>query len=58
MNRCSIWNRLVFVLNLCLQALKSYGLLSRVMHEERKERRKMMVDDMQLQTVLYPVFLL
>ena len=37
MNRCSIWNRLVFVLNLCLQALRSYGLLSKVMHEERKK---------------------
>ena len=36
MNHCSIWNRLVFVLNLCLQAFKSYGLLFRVMREERK----------------------
>ena len=57
MNHCSIWNRLVFVLNLCLQALKGYGLLYRVMHEERK----MMVGDMQLQTDLrikVPVFLL
>ena len=49
MNRCSIWYRLVFVLNLCLQAFKSYGLLFRGMHEERK----MMVGDMQLQTALY-----
>ena len=48
MNRCSIWNRLVFVLNLCEQALKSYGILSRVMHEERE----MVVGDMQLQTAL------
>ena len=46
MNRCSIWYRLVFVLNLCLQAFKSYGLLFRGMHE----KRKMMVGDMQLQT--------
>ena len=36
MNRCSIWNRLVFVRNLCLQAFKSYGLLFRVIGEERK----------------------
>ena len=48
MNRCSIWNRLVFVLNLCQQAFKSYDLLLRVMHEERK----MVVADMQLQTAL------
>ena len=41
MNHCSIWYRLVFVLNLCLQAFKSYGLLFRGMHEERK----MMVGD-------------
>ena len=36
MNRCSIWDRLVSVLSLCKQPFKSYDLLSRVMHEERK----------------------
>ena len=46
MNRCSIWNRLVFVLNLCLKAFKSYGLLFRDIREERK----MIVCDMQLKT--------
>ena len=46
MNRCSIWNRLVFVLNLYQQAFKSYGLLSRVLHKERI----MMVGNMQLLT--------
>ena len=46
MNRCPIWNRLVFVLNLCLKAFKSYGLLFRVIREERK----MIVCDMQLKT--------
>ena len=38
MNWHSIWNRLVFVLNRCQQTFKSYGLLSRVMHEKRKWR--------------------
>ena len=34
MNRCAIWNS--FVLNLCQQQVfRSYGLLSRVMYEER-----------------------
>ena len=46
MNRCSIWYRLVFVLNLCLKAFKSYGLLFRDIREERK----MIVCDMQLKT--------
>ena len=46
MNRCSIWNRLVFVLNLCLKAFKSYGLLFRDIREERK----MIVCDMQIKT--------
>ena len=36
MNCCFIWNRLVFVLNLCHLAFKSYGLLSRGMHEEKE----------------------
>ena len=50
MNRCSIWNKLVFALNLCLQVIKRYGLLSRVMHEERKK----MVGNMQLQSYKSP----
>ena len=49
MNRCSIWNRLVFVLNPCPQAFKSYGLLFRVIREEKK----MIIGNMQLKTVLY-----
>ena len=48
MNRCSIWNTLAFVLNLYQLAFKSYGLIFRVTHEERK----MVVGDMQLQTAL------
>ena len=43
----TIWNRLAFVLNLCQQAFKSYGL-SRDMHEERE----MVAGNMQLQTAL------
>ena len=39
----------VLVLNLCQQAFKSYGLLSRVIHEEE---RKIVGSDIQLQIAL------
>ena len=57
MNRCSVWNRSVFVLNLSQKPFKSYDLLSRVMHEERKE---MVAGNMQLQmpSLLYTTTLL
>ena len=48
MNRCSIWNRLVYVLSLWQQSFKNYDLSSTVMYEERK----MVIGNMQLQTVL------
>ena len=48
MNRCSIWNRSIFVWSLWLQPFKSYDFSSRVMHEEKK----MVIGNMQLQTAL------
>ena len=56
MNRCSIWNRLVFVLSLWLQLFKSYNPFSGVVYEERK----MVIGNMQLdykQLYKIPVFL-